>query len=112
MDQVGRWSLAFNGHVEGIQSDLGMQCLTHGPAGDLAGVYVEDGGQVEPAFTGRDLGQVGEPDLVGSRRFEVSGNRLGAGSSIDGAPSRAAPALWPLRSPTGRCWRPDQPPPA
>lgn len=54
-----------------------MQGLAHRPADNLAGVHVEDGGEVEPAFAGRDVGQVGEPDLVGSRRLEVPGQPVG-----------------------------------
>jgi hypothetical protein len=48
-----------------------------GPAepdpGDLAGVHVEDRGQVQPAFCGGDVGEVGEPDLVRMRGLKVTG---------------------------------------
>ena len=46
----------------------------------LAGVQVHDGGHAEPALAGRDVGQVGQPDLVRHRCREravqqVGGNR-------------------------------------
>jgi len=55
-----------------------MQSLAHGPAHELAGVHVEDGGEVEPAFTRRDVGQMGEPYLVGRRRLEGAASLSGA----------------------------------
>ncbi len=73
VDQAVRGPLTFYGHVEGLQGDLDVQGLAHGPADDLAGVDVGDGGEVEPAFSGRDVDQIGEPDLVGSFRLETSG---------------------------------------
>lgn len=36
MDQTGRGPLAFDGHVEGVECDLGVQGLAHGLANDLA----------------------------------------------------------------------------
>jgi len=42
-------------------------------ADDLAGVHVQDRGEVEPAFSGWDVGEIGEPDLVWSRGLEVTG---------------------------------------
>ena len=40
-------------------------------------MHVEDGGEVEPALAGRDVGQVGEPYLIGSCRLEVTGEPVG-----------------------------------
>jgi len=77
MDRARRGPLAFYGHVEGVQRDLGVQCLAHGPADDLAGVYVEDGGEMEAAFARWDVGEVGESDMTGGRRLEVSGQSVG-----------------------------------
>tara|TARA_R110002051_G_scaffold16182_2_gene48950 strand:+ start:5994 stop:6335 length:342 start_codon:yes stop_codon:yes gene_type:complete len=73
VDQAGRRPLAFDGHVEGVERDFGVQGLAHGPADDLAGVHVEDGDEVELALAGRDVGQVGDPYLVGGRPPEVAG---------------------------------------
>src|SRR3979409_2446484 len=38
--------------------------IAHRPADDLAAVEVHDGGQIEPALIGLDVGDIGEPDLV------------------------------------------------
>ena len=55
MDQPWRGPLTLGGHVQRVECDLGMQGLAHRPADDLAGVQVEDRGQVQPAFAGRDV---------------------------------------------------------
>src|SRR6202790_1657966 len=38
--------------------------IAHRPADDLAAVQIHDGGQIEPALIGLDVGDVGEPDPV------------------------------------------------
>src|SRR5882672_5614737 len=42
------------------------------PADDLAAVQVHDGGQIEPALIGLDIGDVGEPDPVRRSGGEVA----------------------------------------
>ena len=69
-----------------------MQGLAHGPAPDLAEMHVEDGGNVEQAFTVRDAGQVGEPDLAGRSRLEVAGQPVGRDQIAVAAVSRSGPA--------------------
>ncbi len=90
--------------VEGVERDLGVQGLTHGPADDLAGVNIEDGDEVEPALAGRDVGQVGEPDLVGSRRLEVAGQPAGRDGIAVTAVGRPGPSR--EAAPTRRAARP------
>src|ERR1700694_1895357 len=46
--------------------------IAHRPADDLAAVQVHDGGQIEPALIGLDVGDVGEPDPVRRGGGEVS----------------------------------------
>jgi hypothetical protein len=41
------------------------QVIAHGPTDDFAGEQVEDHDQVKPALAGRDIGDIGEPDLIG-----------------------------------------------
>ena len=43
----------------------------------FAGVHVEDGRKVEPPFAGGNVGQIGETDLVGIHRPEVTGELVG-----------------------------------
>ena len=73
MDQAWRRPLALDGHAQRVQRNLGVQGLAHGPTDDLARVHVQDRGQVQPAFAGGDVGEVSEPDLVGRRGGEVTG---------------------------------------
>jgi hypothetical protein len=46
--------------------------ILHRPADDPAAVEVQDGGQIEPALIGLDIGDVGEPDPVRRGGKEVS----------------------------------------
>src|ERR1700731_4340388 len=46
--------------------------IAHRPADDLAAVQVHDGGQIEPALIGLDVGDIGEPDSVRRGGGEVS----------------------------------------
>ena len=65
-------------HGERLQCDFGVQRLAHRPADDLAGMQIQYGGEVKPAFAGGDVGQVGEPNLAGSIGDKVRPSRLGA----------------------------------
>jgi hypothetical protein len=42
------------------------------PANDPASAHVEDRRQVKPTLPGRNIGEIGEPDLVGLLRGEVA----------------------------------------
>lgn len=50
---------------------LGQYPRRHGPADDAAGIEVKDGGDLEPAPLGGDVGHVGQPHLVGLRGDKV-----------------------------------------
>ena len=54
-----------DGHEEGIQRQFAAQRRLHGPAHHLAGVQVQHHGKVQPALPCPDVGDVGDPDLVG-----------------------------------------------
>jgi hypothetical protein len=64
MNQPRRRPLSLDGHLERIEGDLHVQRRAHAPADDVAGEEVEHGGQVQPAVAGRDVGEIGQPDLV------------------------------------------------
>jgi hypothetical protein len=72
MDEAGRRSLAFHGHRQSFERDVGVEGVAHRPAHDLAREHVDQGGQKQPAFAGPDVGQIREPDLVRSGRREVA----------------------------------------
>jgi len=52
------------GHAPSGQDQFSVDVLTHGPTGEPAAVKVQDASQIEPAFLGRHVGDVPEPDLV------------------------------------------------
>jgi len=71
-DQAGcRLSLA-DGHVEGVQDQLGAQVVGHRPAHHSPGEGVQDHRQIQPPFAGALLGDVGDPEPVGAGRLEVT----------------------------------------
>ena len=59
------------GHQQGVGDEFAVRGVAHRPADDASGPQVDDGGEMQPAFVGAELGDVGRPDLVGSRRREV-----------------------------------------
>jgi len=46
--------------------------IRHRPADDPAAVQIHDGGQIEPALIGLDVGDIGEPDPVRRSGAEVA----------------------------------------
>ena len=52
-------------HGESCQDEGGVNCLTHGPADDFAAVEVQNAGEIEPTLVGENVGDIGDPDLVG-----------------------------------------------
>lgn len=60
------------GLFECIYNQLLAQVTTHRPANDLARETVQNHGQIEPPFPCPDIGDVAEPDLIGSGCREVS----------------------------------------
>ena len=82
LDEPRGRALALDGHTERFNGDPGMQGLAHRPAHDLAGMHVDQRGEVEPALASGDVGQIREPDLVRGGRREVPpdpvrGDRVG-----------------------------------
>jgi hypothetical protein len=55
---------AVHGHVQRVDDELGAHVLSHRPADDRAGVGVLDRGEVQPAFPGAQVGDVGEPQHI------------------------------------------------
>jgi hypothetical protein len=57
--------LPLRGHHQGGQRQLGTHMVAHRPADDFAGRQVEYGSEIQPSLTGRDVGDVSEPDAIG-----------------------------------------------
>ncbi len=81
MDDGRRPTLA-EGHVEGVEHQAGAQMVGHGPADDAPAEDVEHHSKIEEAGRGRDVGNVGDPQMVGRRRLEVAIDQVGRGSGI------------------------------
>jgi hypothetical protein len=62
--QTGQRPTPLKRHVQRSQRQLLGHLLVHRPADHLAGEEVEHDGQVQPAFAGPDVAQIGQPDRV------------------------------------------------
>jgi hypothetical protein len=71
VDQAAARPLRRDGHRQGCQGQVGAQMVLHRPADNPAAIQVHDGGQIEPAPIGLDVGDVGEPDAVRRGSYEV-----------------------------------------
>jgi hypothetical protein len=58
-------------HDEGVDDELSVGMGAHGPADQAAVAEVPHAGDMELAFSGRELGDVGDPALVRACRGEV-----------------------------------------
>ena len=109
MDHVARPTLA-EGHVQGVQNQLGSQMVGHRPADDPAAPDIHDDRQIEKSRRGRDVGDVGDPQLVRAGCLEVALHQIGRGSCLFVALRRdliAAPAAGADQ--TGRAHQPGNP---
>lgn len=61
-----------NRHHQGVQYDVPCQRRFHRPAHDLAGVEIDDHGEIKPALPGSDIGDIGRPDLIGAGDRELA----------------------------------------
>src|ERR1700681_1687047 len=68
--------------------------ILHRPADNPAAVEVQDGGQIEPALIGLDIGDVGEPDTVRRGGKEVSTEQVRCDREVVAAVGGPHPA-WP-----------------
>jgi len=77
------------GHLEGVDDELGTDVVGDGPADDPAGPGVEDDGDVHLAAVGGVLGDVSDPQLVGPVHGELAVHQIVAGLGI-GVAARAS----------------------
>jgi hypothetical protein len=63
-------------HLERVEHEIGAEMIRDLPADDHAGEHVEDERDVAPAFPCRGVGDVREPQLVGSLRTEVAAHQI------------------------------------
>ena len=65
-------------HGESCQDQSGVDCLAHGPADDFATMEVQYTGEIEPTLVGEIVGDIGDPDLVGSGGLWGSCQEIGS----------------------------------
>ena len=63
---------------EGRQDETGVEGGRTGPADDLAAPKIEDGRQIEPAFRRFQVGDVGQPALIGAGGSRPLGDEVWA----------------------------------
>lgn len=56
--------LQSHGHVQGSDRQVPLHAITDCPADDAGGIEIANNGQIQPAFTGLDVGYVTSPFLV------------------------------------------------
>jgi hypothetical protein len=66
-----------DGHLQCVQGQVGAQVAGQPPADQQAGVAVDDEGGVAEARPGADVGQVGDPQLVGAGGGELPVDQVG-----------------------------------
>ena len=92
---VHRVVAAPDGHLQGVEDEVGGHGGGHPPAHDQAGEDVDDEGHVGHARPGGDIGEVGDPQLVRTGGGEVpvdqvrspGGGGVGNGGALLLAPS-------------------------
>ena len=85
MDDGSRLPLLY-GHVEGREHEGRAQMRLHRPADDTATPGIEHHGQVEESTPGRDVGDIGDPELIRAGGRERSLHQVGCR-----APARLTP---------------------
>ena len=76
------------GLLQRIEHEVGVHRTTDPPADDAPGEHVDHEGHVQPALPGRDVGEVRDPELVGSIGLELAVDPI-PGSRLRGRDGRA-----------------------
>jgi hypothetical protein len=84
-DQLWRRLAMSLSHVPGREDQLGVAILVHRPADDPTAIEVHNAGQVKPAFLSADVGDVADPELVGSTGSGQLGQAIGGDNGTSGA---------------------------
>src|SRR5262245_46877220 len=66
MNQSAPRSSPPNSHEHGVQHELTVDRGIRGPAYDLSREQIHHHGEIEPALPGPNVGNIGDPSLVGS----------------------------------------------
>ena len=63
-DQTGPRLPALNGHLQGVENELGINPTADRPAYDTARVQIEHDGQIQPSLFGRKVRDIGNPSDI------------------------------------------------
>jgi hypothetical protein len=79
--------------LQGVGDEGGAHVLGEGPADHPPREQVDDGGQIQPALTGAQVGDVAAPRHVRGGRVEVPSDPIGGGlrSAVDDRGAHLAP---------------------
>jgi len=91
MDYRQLWSAPTDGHIEGVEYELGVKGLRHRPADHAAREDIGDSSQVEEAFEGSDVLDVADPGFVGPAGDEAAQHQVGCWCRLDRAPGGPHP---------------------
>src|SRR5712691_8410859 len=58
--------------LERVDDEFGAEVVLERPADDATAIAVHDHGEIQPALPGAQVGDVGDPESVRSRRLEVA----------------------------------------
>ena len=97
-NQAVRRSATAVGHIQRRERELGVDSVGESIAHNFPGTQILDNGQIQPAFTSRDVGGVSYPSLIRAVKGEISLQQIRrdgmamvgiCGSLIDPPPRRA-----------------------
>jgi hypothetical protein len=99
------WPAPPDRHLQGVDDQLGTDVIGDGPADDASAPRVEHHRHVHLALVGEVLGDVGDPEAVGSRHTELAVDQVIGGNAVGITP--CAPVL-PALVDAGDARRPHQ----
>ena len=62
---LGLWFAVPDGHEQGLQRQVRIGPALHRPTDHPPGKQIDDDGQIQKPFVGADVGDIGDPKLVG-----------------------------------------------
>jgi hypothetical protein len=109
VNQPGVGAPARERHLERVDHERGAHVGGHRPADDQPGVGVLDGGEVEPALAGAQVGDVSDPQHVGSVGVELPLDKIGGWRDPRDPDCRLEPLARPDAGDTGGFHQPGDP---
>ena len=77
------------GHIEGVQHQMDVKAGVHRPSDDASGEGIQNHGKVKETCSGRDIGNVGHPQLIGCSDGIFPIDQIGSRAFVPGLPCRS-----------------------